>query len=69
MSILDRIEEAVDEWPNMVDPCEECVYGDNRRCWNVCGECCFYYPSKFKHKRKGDKGEQTAQLSGDEDKV
>ena len=28
MSILDRIEEAVDEWPNMIDPCEECRYGD-----------------------------------------
>ena len=49
-NVLDKIKQTIDDWPNLFDPCEDCKYGDNRRCWNECRDCCFFYPSKFEYK-------------------
>lgn len=50
MKKLKVLESYINDVPLIVDPCRLCKHKVNGRYQNECGECCYYYASKFEIK-------------------
>lgn len=51
LEILDSIEEGVNKYVNDFDPCPKCANKTEAGHKEICHDCAYFYPAKFKARR------------------